>query len=86
LELSLKLYKLNVDFGPYGIKQILSGIKKYYQSDDLIGQQNIFLFNLEPKKILNIESHGMILVAKSDENKPIIVKPIEKVPNGTKLG
>lgn len=82
-----KLYKLQVDFGAYGIKQIVSGIKKSYSESDLIGQQNIFVFNLEPRKIFGLESHGMILVSKVSENdnKIVLVRPIEKVQNGTRL-
>lgn len=82
-----KLYKLQVDFGDYGIKQIVSGIKKSYSESDLIGQQNIFVFNLEPRKIFGLESHGMILVSKVSENdnKIVLVRPVDKVQNGTRL-
>lgn len=85
IEKSDKLYKLQVDFGNYGIKQILSGIKKYYSKEELINQQNVFLYNLEPRKMFGFESCGMILVA-STKQKPILTKPIEKVENGTKIG
>jgi len=61
-----KLLKLQVDLGeadlPAG-RQILSGIAKYYQPDDLVGRQIIVIVNLEPRSMMGLESNGMVLAA-----------------------
>lgn len=85
IENSEKLYKLEVDFGNYGVKQILSGIKKQYSKEEIINKQSIFLFNLDPRKMLGFESSGMILIAKN-KDKLVLVSPELKVENGTRLG
>lgn len=81
---SEKLLKLVVDFGSFGTRQILSGIKKWYNPNDLIGKQAVFVYNLVPRKIMGFESHGMILTVSSNESLEII-SPSKPVPNGTRL-
>ena len=80
-----KLYVLTVNFGEVGIRQILSGIKQYYIPSELIGVQAVFVINLLPRSLMGFESHGMILTAANQENKPIIVTVRDSVPNGTVL-
>lgn len=82
---SEKLLKLNVDFGPLGQRIILSGIKKFYKPDELVGKQAVFVFNLAPRKMINYESHGMLLTAADQNGKPEIIMPANPVINGTKL-
>ena len=65
---SNKLLKLTVDIGGEAPRQILSGIKKYFEDpQSLIGVQTPFLINLETKVIAGLESQGMILAASSAE-------------------
>ena len=45
---------------------ILSGIKKYYKPEDLVGKNVLIIANLKPRKIMGIESRGMILSAVDD--------------------
>ncbi len=86
VEKSDKLFKLQVDFGPEGVRQILSGIKQYYQPEELIGKQAVFVFNLQPRTMMKLESHGMVLTAAdSATGKPLIITPAGLVPNGTRL-
>lgn len=89
IEGSDKLLKLQVDLGEDTPRQILSGIKQWYQPKDLIGKQFVFVTNLEPRILMELESQGMILAAdpstSSGQVKPIPIKPIKKVPPGTKL-
>ncbi len=80
---SEKLIKQIVDFGELGQRQILSGIKKWYKSSQLVGKQFIYVVNLEPRKMMGLESQGMILA--TDTEKPIMLKPSSKVPAGTKI-
>ncbi len=78
-----KLIKQIVDFGEEGARQILSGIRKWYKPEQLIGKQFIYCFNLEPRVMMGMESQGMILCA--DGKKPVPLKPSSKVPPGTKI-
>ncbi len=64
---SNKLLKLTVDVGEETPRQILSGIKKYFEDPQvLVGVQTPFLINLETKVIAGLESQGMILAAGTD--------------------
>lgn len=80
---SEKLLKLKVDLGDEK-KQIVAGISQFYQPEDLIGKEIVMVVNLEPKVLAGIESQGMLLTAES--KKPVILKPEEEVPPGTKIG
>ena len=82
---SKKLFKLAVDFGSFGQRQILSGIKKWYQPNDLVGKQAVFIINLKPRKMLGIISEGMIFTAEDDNGKPQIITVTASVPNGSQL-
>ena len=83
LEGSEKLLKLTVDLGEENPRTVLSGIKQWYKPEDLKGKQFIFVANLEPRKMMGIESQGMILAA--DGEKPVPLVPSEQVPAGTKI-
>ncbi len=80
-----KLYCLQIDFGDKGKRQILAGIKKAYAPSELMGKQVVCVINLKPRKMLGLESQGMVLVAQDSDGKPQIVSPISGVPNGTRL-
>ena len=89
IEGSEKLLKLQVDFAeeneiglPAG-RQVLSGIAKWYSPKDLIGKSFIFATNLEPRKMMGLESHAMILATNTD--KPALIKPATKVKPGATL-
>lgn len=84
VEDSDKLLKLNVDFGEFGQRQILSGIAKWYQPEDLQGLQTTFVFNMKPRKIMGMESQGMLLAIDfGDDKKPELLLPKNEVPNGS---
>ena len=80
---SEKLLKLEVDLDEEK-RQIVAGIAKFYQPEDLVGREIIMVANLEPRMIFGLESQGMLLAA--DVNgKPVLLKPDEEVPPGTKI-
>ena len=83
IEGSDKLLKLKVDLGEETPRQILSGIKKWYKPDQLVGKQFVFVTNLEPRQMMGMESQGMILAC--GDEKPIIIKPSKKVSAGSKI-
>ena len=57
-----KLIKLQVDTGD-SVRQIVSGIKKWYDPDQLVGKTVIVVTNLKPAKLFGVESNGMLLAA-----------------------
>lgn len=81
---SNKLYKLSVDLGKLGKRQVLSGVAQSFQPDDLIGKQGVYVTNLKPRKMMGLESQGMMLFAK-DKNGMTFVTVSDNVENGTRL-
>ncbi len=80
-----KLLKLQVNFGDKGMRQILSGIAKIYTPQELISKQAVFVFNLKPRQMMGLESHGMLLITKYDNERSRIVSPEVPVSNGAEL-
>jgi methionine--tRNA ligase beta chain len=83
VEGSEKLLKLEVDIGTEK-RQIIAGIAQYYSPEELIGKNFVFLTNLEPKKLMGLESQGMILCADRD-GEPICLEPVKDTPPGTNV-
>lgn len=65
-------------------RQIVSGIAKTYQPEDVIGKKVVVVSNLKPVKLRGVESQGMILCA-SNEKDLDIVTLLKDLPNGTKV-
>lgn len=80
-----KMLKLQVNFGPYGMRQVLSGVKKHFAPSDLIGKQGIFVYNLAPRAMMGTESQGMMLFAENEDKKYVRATVEHPVPNGTRL-
>lgn len=76
VEGSEKLIKLLVDFGPEK-RIIFTGVRQWYQPDYFLGKKFIFCTNLEPKKIMEEESQGMILAAEKEDGTPVFIAPVE---------
>lgn len=76
-----KLYVITVDLGDK-LKQIVAGIRGYYQKEDLIGKQVVVVDNLDPVVLRGVESQGMLLAA-SDEAGISIISPLRKVKSGS---
>ncbi len=80
---STKLLKLQVDFGPLGTRQILTGMQEYYAPEDFVGVQMSFVVNLKPRKMMGLESQGMVFALGLGEGtKPTFLTPKNPVPNG----
>lgn len=82
---SNKLLLLQVDFGAFGVRQVVSGIKEYFSSEFLLGKQALFVYNLEPRVIFGHQSHGMILLATDEKGVKTIMQPEKIVALGTML-
>ena len=77
-----KLLKLKVDLG-YETRQIVSGIAKFYEPEDLIGKKVIVVANLAPAKLCGIDSEGMLLA--SGEETVRVVFLDKDTPNGERV-
>ena len=60
---SEKLLRFTLDDGSGTNRQILSGIHKFYEPEDLIGKKVVAILNLPPRKMMGLESNGMLLSA-----------------------
>ncbi len=76
-----KLLKLEIDVGEP--RQVVAGIAQHYEPGDLIGKQVIVVVNLKPAKLMGVESHGMVLAAKSDGRLFIITPEKDVIPGST---
>ncbi len=66
------------------VRQIVSGISKYYKPEELVGKQVVVVTNLKPVKLRGVESNGMILCAVG--KKDLSLLSVEHaMPNGTKV-
>lgn len=83
IEGSEKLLKLQLDLGSES-RQIVSGIARSYEPEQLIGKQIVMIANLEPRSLMGIESNGMLLAA-SDESGPVLLIPEKEVSAGTSI-
>ncbi|MBQ3089060.1 MAG: methionine--tRNA ligase [Oscillospiraceae bacterium] len=83
-----KLLQFILDDGSGTDRQILSGIAKYYQPEELIGKTLVAIVNLPPRKMMSRESRGMLLSAIHTENgeeKLNLIMISDEIPAGSKL-
>ena len=81
---SNKLLKLTADLGEGSPRTIVAGIALAYRPEDLVGKQVVVAANLQPAKLMGVESNGMVLAASLD-GKPVLLHPGTEVPNGTRV-
>ncbi|MEM6842910.1 MAG: methionine--tRNA ligase [Bacteroidota bacterium] len=79
---SKKLLKLTLDTG-LDQRTVLSGIAQHYEPEDIIGKQVCVLVNLAPRKMMGIESQGMILMAEDADGSLQFIQPDDSVGNGS---
>jgi methionyl-tRNA synthetase len=82
MEKSNKLLKLTVDTG-VDERTILSGIAQYYTPEEMLGKQVTLIANLAPRKMMGIESQGLILMAEDNDGKLRLLQPNEPVTPGS---
>jgi methionyl-tRNA synthetase len=81
---SKKLLKLKVDTG-LGHRTVLSGVSEHFEPEFLIGKQVTMLINLAPRKMMGIDSEGMILMAEDKDGKLKLMVPHEGTANGSTI-
>jgi len=77
-----KLLKLQVDIGGGETRQVVAGIARKFQPEELVGRQVIVVTNLRPARLMGVESQGMILAA-GDQEVQALLTPAQPVPPGT---
>ena len=76
-----KLLKLKVDTG-LDKRTILSGISKYYSPKEILNKKVMILINLKPRKMMGIESQGMLLLADDGDGNLSLMQPDSNISNG----
>jgi methionyl-tRNA synthetase len=66
-------------------RQVVAGIAKSYNPEDLIGKKVIIVANLQPAKLMGLESRGMILAAETDNGGLQVLTVNESVKSGTRV-
>jgi len=76
-----KLIKMKVDLG-LELRTIVGGIGKAYEPDQLLNRLVVVVANLAPRKLMGIESHGMLLAASDNASKPYLLAPPDDAQPG----
>lgn len=82
MEKSKKLLKLTIDTG-IDKRTILSGIAEHFSAEEVVGKQVCVLVNLKARKMMGIESQGMVLMAEDKDGKLRFISPTEAVAAGS---
>lgn len=81
---SKKLLKLQVDTG-IDVRTVMSGIAEHFAPEDVVGKQVTILVNLAPRKIMGVESQGMILMASDKDGSLKLLSPSGEVAPGSQV-
>jgi methionyl-tRNA synthetase len=82
---STKLLRLIVDDGTPVPRQILAGVAETVAPESLVDQQVLIVANLPSRKMMGLQSHGMLLVAEDADGKRVPLSPQRAVPNGAQV-
>jgi len=85
VEKSEKLVKLQIDLGEEKPRQVLAGIRKHYAPEDLVGKRVVVVANLAPRKIMGVESQGMVLAASDTEHGLSVLGVDKDIDPGTRV-
>lgn len=85
VEGSEKLIKLTLDFGEPSPRQILSGIRKWYEPETLVGKRMLFVVNLAPRMMMGLASQGMLMAVDGVDGAPVFLVPEQPVHPGSRV-
>ena len=83
---SKKLLKFTLDDGSGTERTILSGIAAYYEPEQLTGKDVLFVANFAPRRMMGIESQGMILSAVNSDGSLTVTTTLDEVKPGSQVG
>ncbi len=78
--------KLQIDFGPLGVKRSSAQITAHYRPDDLVGRRVIAVVNFPPKQIGPFVSEVLVLGAYDERGEVVLLRPDLEVSPGAKIG
>lgn len=81
---SKKLLRLTVETG-LGVRTVLSGVAEHFKPEDLIGKEVTMLINLAPRKMMGVDSEGMILMAEDRDGSLKLLQPNEATASGSTI-
>lgn len=84
VEKSKKLLCSQVRIGSQ-VKQIVSGIRKYYTPEEMVGKKVMVLVNLKPAKLAGVLSEGMLLCAEDENGELALMTPEKTMPSGAEI-
>ncbi len=84
VEKSKKLLCSQVKIGSQ-VKQIVSGIRKYYSPEEMVGKKVMVLVNLKPAKLAGVLSEGMLLCAEDENGELALMTPEKAMPSGAEI-
>lgn len=84
VEKSKKLLCSQVRIGSQ-VKQIVSGIRKFYTPEEMVGKKVMVLVNLKPAKLAGVLSEGMLLCAEDENGQLALVVPEKSMPSGAEI-
>lgn len=67
------------------IRQILSGIRKWYEPETLVGKRMLFVVNLAPRMMMGLESQGMLMAVDGVDGAPVFLVPEKDVNPGSRV-
>lgn len=79
-------YRLQIDFGPLGVKRASARITDHYRPSELIGRHVIAVVNFPPKQIGPFVSEVLVLGAYNEAGEVILLHPDKPVAPGSKIG
>ncbi len=90
VEGSEKLLRLEVcdgklETGEDRMRQIVAGVGTVYQPETLVGKTIVIVANLEPRKLMGLESQGMLLAASNESEGPILLTTMSDIVPGSEI-
>ncbi len=79
-------YRLQIDFGPLGVKRASAQITDHYRPSELIGRHVIAVVNFPPKQVGPFVSEVLVLGAYNEAGEVILLHPDKPVAPGSKIG
>ena len=70
------------------VRQIVSGIRKYYSAEEMVGKKVMVITNLKPAKLAGLMSEGMLLCAEGPDGSLALMTPEagKDIPDGSEIG
>jgi methionyl-tRNA synthetase len=80
---SVKLLRLTVDLGSFGKRQVIAGVAKYFEPEQLVGKYGLFVVNLKPRKLMGLVSEAMMLFSEAADGSLVMLTVDGEVSPGS---